>query len=313
MPRYPIHALICVVLCSNALAASPPNRDYDPSKTWIERPWEFRYFISVLPKSHIDWGVNDWKKNLAKPDPNEYQSYEGIFPFTPVADLKLTEYSEKGAPWGTLVIEFDESGKVTTPHTETKPLRGHLNRIYNIVVAEGSGPQDWTFMLGTWYTGRSGDDLPFVPAICDDSDDIDPRYSRYKKGFKPGSVRGLFGCREWGYYLQDSETPYIDITSYEIREDYTQQPDKRGKYPLKRYSYIRPTKGWGSFDVPPKPVIGKHLSTWYCLHECPAGEAPGPIADIGAWAAKNGWPTPSIPKKQPLFPDKRYKPGEFVD
>lgn len=264
-------------------------------------------------KSKLDTYINHWNKNLAKPDPSKYQSYEGLFPFTPVADLKRTEYSENGTPWGALVIEFDASGKVTTPHTETKPLHGHLNRIYDIVVAEGSGPQDWMFMLGTWHTGRSGDDLPFVPAICDDMEDIDPRYSRYKKGFKPGSTTGFFGCREWGYYLQNSETPYIDITSYEIREDYTQQPDKRGKYPLKRFAYIRPTKGWGRFDVPPKPVIGKHLNTWYCLHECTTGDAPGAIADIQAWAAKNGWPAPSVPKKQPLFPDKPYKPGEFVD
>ena len=69
----------------------------------------------------------------------------------------------------------------------------------------------------------------------------------------------------------------------------------------------------GRFDVPPKPVIGKHLNTWYCLHECPTGDAPGAIADIQAWAAKNGWPAPSVPKKQPLFPEKPYKPGEFVD
>ena len=60
MPRYLIHALICAVLCSNALAASPSNRDYDPSKTWIERPWEFRYFIRILAKSDLDLYIKHW-------------------------------------------------------------------------------------------------------------------------------------------------------------------------------------------------------------------------------------------------------------
>jgi len=63
MPRYLIHALICATLCGNVLAAEDRNYAPPASKTWIERPWEFRYFISILPTSHIDWGVNHWKKN----------------------------------------------------------------------------------------------------------------------------------------------------------------------------------------------------------------------------------------------------------
>ena len=46
---------------------------------------------------------------------------------------------------------------------------------------------------------------------------------------------------------------------------------------------------------------------------CPNGEAPGIIPDIKLWAARNGWPVPKRPKKQPMFFDREYKPGEFID
>ncbi|WP_434516299.1 hypothetical protein AB6Q56_06615 [Dechloromonas sp. ARDL1] len=122
------------------------------------------------------------------------------------------------------------------------------------------------------------------------------------KGFKPSSLStgGSFGCREWSYYLQSDKHPYIDVTSY-------------GKDQFGPYSYIRPILGWGRFDIPPKPVIGKHGKVWVCLHECPNGEAPGIIPDIKAWAKANNWPVPKPPKKQPMFPDREFKRGEFID
>lgn len=123
--------------------------------------------------------------------------------------------------------------------------------------------------------------------------------TRYKRGFsaKEYSVDGNFGCREWGYYLQNNEIPYIDVTSY-------------GK---DKTTYIRPVIGWGRFDVPPKPIIGKHGKVWVCLHECPDGDAPGIIPNIKVWAKKHGWPVPKQPVKQPMFPDSQFKPGELVD
>ena len=73
------------------------------------------------------------------------------------------------------------------------------------------------------------------------------------------------------------------------------------------------TTGWGRFDVPPKPVIGKAFDTWVCFYECPNGEAPGIISNIKAWAKANSWPVPKPPKKQPMFPDREFKRGEFID
>jgi len=46
---------------------------------------------------------------------------------------------------------------------------------------------------------------------------------------------------------------------------------------------------------------------------CPNGEAPGIILNIRLWAARNGWPEPRPPKKQPMFPDREFKHGELLD
>jgi hypothetical protein len=56
--------------------------------------------------------------------------------------------------------------------------------------------------------------------------------------------------------------------------------------------------------VPPKPVIGKVFDTWGCFHECPKGKARVP---------KNGWPELKPPRRQPMFPDREFKRGEFIN
>lgn len=286
------------------------------SRRWIERPWEFRYFIRIDETSDGKWAIKDWQESLQASKQGGYAIYRGIFPYSEVAKVRESPHDDEfDRSIAKLLIEFDESANIRTPHTGPKGLKGHLSGLYEIVLAAGQSKSDWYFDLGHWYTGRSENDLAFVPAICDskDMDDSTADIGRYRKGFTAGRTYGNFGCREWGYYLKSDAHPYIDITSYQWEEDETKPANKKGRRPKKLVTYVHATTGWGRFDVLPKPVIGKAFDTWVCFHECPKGEAPGIIPDIKAWAAKNGWPEPKPPKKQPLFPDRDFKRGEFID
>lgn len=280
------------VCCAPLLAAAAEAPEAD--RVWMERPWEFRYFIEAKESYSFENSIRLGLKALRDPDPNNSQWYAAIFPLT--ATIRARPEELKGLGDGavsTLVIEFNEQGLVTSSHRGPKGLTGRLNRIRNIVLAAGNSLNDPLFDLGKWYTGRSGEDAVFAPAICT----LEDMQKRYKKGYKPQTtLEGNFGCREWGYYLKSPDHPYIDVTSYQ-----------------KDGTYIRPFIGWGRFDVPLKPVIGKYENTWVCLHECPDGDQPGVIPDIKAWATKHGWPVPKRPKKVPMFTDKPYKRGEFVD
>ena len=101
------------------------------------------------------------------------------------------------------------------------------------------------------------------------------------------------------------ERPYIDVTSYVPKEP---RNSPHNSYP--HGTYTLPLIGWGTFDRQ-KPVIGKHADTWYCLHECPGGEQPGPITDIAAWAQANGWAPPKPPTRMPVFTDDPRRRGRY--
>ena len=92
-------------------------------------------------------------------------------------------------------------------------------------------------------------------------------------------------------------------------------PLKKGQTqpPLKRTTYIKAFLGFSRFDSPVKPVIGNHQGQWYCITDCPAGDAPGPIADIKAWAKRSGWPVPERPANVREFMNKAPEPGELID
>lgn len=300
-----------LLVTANALHAAD---QLSATQRWIERPWEFRYFIKISDTQDMDSTKRYWQKISQLP--KRFGIYEGIFPYSEVANVRQNEYADLGTnPLAKLVIEFDESGTIKTPHAGPEGLKGHLNGLYDIVLSAGQAESDRYFKLGHWYTGRSDDDLVFTPAICDfkDMDDSTAEIGRYRKGFTAGLTYGNFGCREWGYYLKSDQHPYIDITSYQWEEDERKSINKKGRRPKKLIAYVHSSIGWGRFDVPPKPVIGKAFDTWVCFHECPNGEEPGIIPDIKLWAAKNGWPVPKPPKKQPMFPDREYKRGEFID
>ncbi|MEC5384231.1 hypothetical protein VVD49_00780 [Uliginosibacterium sp. H3] len=261
----------------------------------IERPIRFKHRKELS------------QETLSKADPSVAADIEAIMPNVKIFEIP-NEYYESDNKVATLLMTFNAEAEVTSLYDWPHKLFGRINRIRNIVLAPGNGPNDQQFRVGPWFTGRTADDSFYVPAICTGDDK-----ERYSKGFVGNTVTGNFGCREWAYYLMNADYPYIDVTSYIWGEDYSKKPNKRGKYPLQRETFIRPVIGWGRFDVPPKPVIGRHGTNWVCLHECPNGDAPGIIPDIKAWATQNGWPAPKVPKKMPLFPDKPYKLGELVD
>lgn len=279
----------------------PSTADEDPNRDWIERPWGYRYVIQIESPHSYRINKEFAEKKVAQGKRINHFDLEPLFPLAVSITTDLEGYRGADMAIGAMVIQFDKDGWVTTPNLLSLRLRGGMNRLFGIVLSAGDQPDSWQFDIGYWYTGQSGYELAYTPAICDTSEVpvFRDKSGRYTKGFAADKLDqlGNFGCREWAYYLQSDRHPYIDVTSY-------------GK---DKSTYIRPILGWGRFDIPPKPVIGKHGNVWVCLHECPNGEAPGIITDIKAWAKANDWPVPKPPKKQPMFPDREYKRGEFVD
>jgi hypothetical protein len=266
----------------------------DGANTWLGRPWEYSYFIKVDSARGLEIERKIGKAKLAKANPESVQLPASVFnwqAFPPNGEAQQVDLSRVAV--AVMQIQFDKQGRVLTPYQWKSGLAGHINRINEVVLALGDHDGELQFGLGNWYTGSSSDEAIYVPAICTLFD----LNERYKKSFDiNSSVNGNFGCREWGFYLQSPDHPYIDVTSYQ-----------------KQGMSIRPFIGWGRFDIQPKPVIGKMGDTWLCLHDCPDKELPGVIADIRAWTAKHGWPMPQRPKKMPIFPDHQRKAGGFVD
>jgi len=203
-----------------------------------------------------------------------------------------------------VVLSFDQDGRVTSPHSRGKPLRGRINRLRSLGLSDGEGLEDRLYYMADWFTGIGDASTHWAPAFCHQDHlpnvlNVKSDEYLYGKLFKPHSFTPLFGCREWAYQLYDSDHPYIDVTSYEL--------GPRGK-PSR--GYIREFMGWARFGDD-KPIIGQHEGTWYCLHDCPGGEAPGLIPDIKAWAKRFGWHAPVPPTKVPTFPDPPAKSGTY--
>jgi hypothetical protein len=297
------------LLCALSAAAQTPDLRESGLRVWIPRPWEYRYVLIVNKPSAFPRRAKKFQDEMQSGELNITQPYP-IFQDVHTIRIRPAEGFNEGAV-GMLLIEFNRQGEVLTPHTGPAGLKGHINRLGYVVLAAGNGANDRQFDIANWYTGRSSEELIYTPALCSLYDLQD----RYVKGFKPYSLEGAFGCREWGYYLKSEQHPYIDVTAYEDEmSDVKARDPVTGKIRwIETNTYIRPFLGWGRFDVAPKPVIGNYENTWVCLHECPDGAAPGVIPDIKAWTEKRGWPLPKRPKKQPMFPDIEREPGEFID
>jgi hypothetical protein len=280
--------LIVTVTLLGAMATDTAIARPSRSRVWVERAWEIRYVLFVADAYSIKYAATSARAaNRAPEKPGRqkvYLSAEEMFEAT------NTFLAPKFDSIATVVIPFDRSGRATTLKNHTATV-GKISMLGSIVLTENGDSKKRPYRLADWGQGIPGD-TTFSPAVCADFDD-----SRYEDGWR-GAAVGSFGCREWTAQLYDRDRPYIDVTSYEPRR-----------------SYIGQFVGWSRFQDPPKPVIGLHGKTWLCLHECPAGEQPGIIADIKAWTTKHGYPMPKRPPRQPMYPNSLYRDdlGEFGD
>ena len=298
-----IFALLYSVAASVIAEVDQKNSNPKHIIPWIERPWEWRYFIYI---SHNWDNQKKWAENYdVKIGPQALdRQWKPLFDAT-----RFFQSNEKGAhpenKISVVLIEFNKEGKVTTPNASGKPLTGRIDRIMDVTLASGDPGLDPQFDIGFWFLGLGDASTDWAPSICFGSQMPSP-FDRTNTSYLYGPVfkiSGAFptvGCREWAYQIKDPGRPYIDITSY---------TPKRFD-PYGSGNYIQETIGWAGFEDH-KPIIGKHENEWYCLHDCPGDDQPGVIPDIKTWAKRNGWKTPQPPTRVPVFPDPPAKSGYY--
>jgi hypothetical protein len=295
--------LFALCIFASVAQAQSPARASPQESPWINRPWSLRYVLYITDQGGWESAQRVAKKINDEPR-SKYFSWESFFSasaFIPIP--KKIGTIEKGLT--VVPIEFDQNGKVTTPHTSPTPLHGKLTNTLKISLVDGDADKHRQSILGVWFTGLGDVSTHWAPALCDSNEQPDAAQIRsdgylYGRLFKATPFSKTFGCREWAYQLYDNSRPYIDVTSYVPKDEF---------YP--HGTYIRDFMGWARFGDK-KPIIGKHEATWYCLYDCPKGEAPGPIADIQAWASANGWRVPKRPAKSPTFVDPPAKQGTYT-
>jgi hypothetical protein len=299
--------LFALCLLAPTVQAQNPLRSNPQETPWINRAWGLRYVLYVTDQRGWEISRDLAEKNNAKPGQKYFRWYSLFKPLKTFAIAQTDDTFERGL--SVVHIEFDHNGQVTTPHASPTTLQGKLTTDQYIDLVEGEGQDRRDYTLGIWFTGLGDVSTHWAPALCPTYQQPDAAqilsdgylYGRFFRA-KPGGVAPggqTFGCREWAYQLYNDRHHYIDVTSY-VPKDET--------YPYG--TYIRDFKGWARFGDK-KPVIGKHEATWYCLHDCPKGEAPGPIANIHVWASANGWRSPKRPTKSPTFVDPPAKQGTY--
>lgn len=291
---------VCVRSLAQTVAAS--------ASEWIDRPWEYRYLLSTK-------GRDAWLKTPARLDEfratdskygKNFGKYGESVPY--YFDLGFVlDGMEPGRPGDDLAVlrlDIAPDRSVAQRSRAGDLMYARLNRLGYIVLTPSQTNPAYLVDFGKLFMGAYGaSDERYSPSICSyvHGDGSDGRYER--KFTTDTSTRGYFGCREWAAQLYDKDRPYIDVTSYEMVVDPDAKPVK-GKQPRVPATFIRPFVGFSRFSDPPKPVIGKHLQQWFCITDCPHGDAPGPIADIKAWAQRSGWPEPRRPKNVREFMDR---------
>jgi hypothetical protein len=247
------------------------------------RPWPIRYFLYVNDAELITrFNARAAETNLQiekGTDNSLYRDYEEFFPperilHTPSGKL------------GIVLLTFAPNGMLLTPKFNRFHFTATKTEIETLVLLKNGtwDKRNKPYHLAWWW------ELPgkhiMSPAVCDGFDQF-----RYKTDDpKAKDSIGGFGCREWSAQMQNSDQPYIDVTSYYDAE----------------YHVVSGIVGWSGFENKPKPIIGKHMTTWICLHECPRGEEPGIIHDIQAWSRKHGFPLPKPPERQPEYPNSMF-------
>ena len=213
-------------------------------------------------------------------DNSLYRNYEEFFPperilHTPSGKL------------GIVLLTFLPNGILLTPKFSRFHFTAARTEIGALVLLKnGTGNENNKPYHFAWWWELPGQHI-MSPAVCDGVDQI-----RYKTNNprKKGYIGG-FGCREWSAQMQSEDSAYIDVTSY---------------YDSK-YHVISGIAGWSGFENKSKPIIGKHMTTWVCLHECPGGEEPGIIQNIEAWTRKHGFPLPKPAARQPEYPNSMFR------
>lgn len=303
-----VGAVLAWPLCLQAATEVPNERS--GVNTWIERPWEFRYFMQVkqIRRWHFVQTLAAKTNAKEKRISLAWQIFFDSSHIVRMPDWGTTD-PKHSYDQAVVVIEFDKYGLVTSPHRHQGSLRGRLNEIRRLVMSEGDASNDKVYALAEWFTGRDEDTpIEVTPALCYSSSEMPGPFSAEDRSYiygnlfkpEPGDRLG-FGCREWAYQLYSVDRPYIDVTTY---------GPKSKRFP--HGTYINDFIGWSTFDAK-KPVIGRHAATWYCLHECPSGDAPGKIDNIKIWATRNGWKPPKPPTRVPTFTDDPQRRGTYVD
>ena len=271
---------------------------------WLGRPWELRYILYVTDDWQSD--VRVMKKITETKGPTELDRQWDEH-FTPQTLFpSRNKWAQPGEGLSAVLIEFDQDGRVKTPHSFGSPLFGKIDRLLYVTLTPGDYVKQPRFDFGEWFMGLGDISTHWAPGLCGVKTMPSP-FAKTDTSYLYGPVFELnlsadtFGCREWAYQLQNPSRPYIDITSYLRKKD---DPNGSG-------TYVREIFGWSRFSDPAKPVIGKHEADWYCFHECPGGDKPSLIPDIKAWAKKNGWNEPKRPTRIPVFPDPPAKSGTY--
>lgn len=316
--------VLLITIGISGLASMPVwSQPIEIATTWIERPWQYRYLLDVDETASWDFARKSLAKKKAE-DPGKAYRYPIALPvyFDPQWTLvpHIPE-DEAESLWPSLNIVRLDITKDRVVHQ--KPLNSdqlwaRLNEDENIVLTPSETNPSYLVGFGEFFMGaREAPDPRYSPSICSTThgDTVPPGTTgRYADRLKATTIsEGFFGCREWAAQLYDPNRPYIDVTSYEMVPDYDKAPDKKGRRPLKPASFIKPFIGFSRFSDPPKPVIGKYGDQWFCITDCPAGDKPGEIADIKAWAARSGWPVPQRPKNPRAFINKTVTPRTFAD
>lgn len=301
-----VSAQATAVGASSAPVSSTARGPADIRTTWLDRPWELRFVLFVAENWELDVkGAHRRNEKAIKAGSLDLE-WESYF------DAKTTlPFSTQWGRPGTLsvvLIEFDKDGSVKTPHRFPAPLRGRLDRLMYVALTPGDHATQPRFNLDKWFLGLGDVSTHWAPSLCplkqmpSPFSQTDTLYL-YGPKHEQSPYSPSVGCREWAYQLEEPSRRYIDITSY-----LPKRLDPKGSG-----TYVRDTVGWARFDSEVKPIIGKHEELWYCFHDCPGGEAPGPIADIKAWAAKQGWKPPKRPTRVPVFPDPPARPGTYPE
>jgi hypothetical protein len=286
-PRADIVLLLLLKLAIGAFGARDARASADTEESAAYRysgaPWPLRYFIYVDEAGLMKrFRLKMAEMNANRERGTENAVYRGFEEFFPPDAAIATSTKHIGIT--TLI--FSRSGTLLSPEFHRFHFTAARTDLNNLVLLKNGigNSREKPYHFAYWW------ELPgkhiMSPAVCDITDDF--RYVTDNPKSK-GYIGG-FGCREWSAQLQDDERPYIDVTSY--LED--------------GLHIISDFVGWSGFEHKLKPVIGKHLTEWICLHECPGGEDPGVIKSMEAWTRKHGFPMPKQPPRQPEFPDSLF-------